>query len=659
MEHRHVHLGCALACTLALLVSCKGKTPLAPTVPTGDGPLVCADGSSTLDPMQEVAPDVKCPATEEPVLCYGQWAAHCHGGKLGKLENCRQSAEVCSPGKCAGGKCGGCLACLPNSTRCGGNAERMACKADGSGYALAETCDESAGKRCSIDDGKCEDLCSAAVSQHSYVGCEYWALPTANSELLYDLTDADGLCQPFPFAVAISNTEGVTAHVHIDSNGSGRDVQVAPAEVKTVELPCNLELKGDPTMDLPSVQVQGAAHHIVSDVPVTVYQFNPLEYQSKDATGRKVYSYTNDASLLLPVSSLTGNYRVLSRATLLQSLQPSPLGGKGGLSNLSGFVAIIGVQATPTDVEIISSAYTRASTDGKIPKLSPGSTLHVTLKQGEVLQLASDAPGACSGGPVETSLRGKLTYCDVPKEYDLTGTQIRAAASVSVISGNDCTFVPYDKWACDHLEETMFPVESWGKDLYMTVSAPVNCGDDIPNMFRILSSADNNQLTFTPASVHAAITLKRGEYVEFTSLTAFEVTGTKAISVGQYLLGQDWNGKQGASGAFAKGDPSLSLGIPIEQWRSRYSFLTPATYTDNFINIVASAGQVVILDGGLVSGFTPIEGTSMTVARVPVQPGTHVISSGAIFELILYGYATYTSYMLPGGLDLHAINTPE
>ncbi len=657
MSYRPFHLHLLIALLLcSAAIGCKVKS-LPPNAGTG-GTMVCENGGTTLDPADETPPTVECPDKEEPVLCYGQWAAHCHNGQLGELTNCNSTKEVCAPGKCAGGKCGGCMKCQPNSTLCGSNGKRSSCKADGSGYVAAANCNESAGEHCSQTDNKCEDLCAAAVKAHSYVGCEYWAVPTLNSELEYDLTDAEGLCQPFPFAVVIANTESVTATVRIQSGSTLRTVKVPPSSVKTVELPCNAELKGDSHKALDSVQVAGGAQHIVSDVPVTVYQFNPLHFQSDVPGVGNAYSYTNDASLLLPVSSLTGNYRVMTRPTYMQWIDRADKPGTIVKHVLPAFVAVVGVQATPTDVEIISSAHTRASADGKIPALSPGQTLHVTLAQGEVLQLTSDAPDTCDGNSTTQSYVGVRHYCHVPSSYDFTGTQIRAAGPVSVLSGNDCTFVPYDKWACDHLEETMFPQESWGKDIFMTVSAPIDCGTDVPNVFRILSGADDNHISFVPA-VHAPVTLARGQYVEFMTTDSFEVAGSKSLMAGQFMVGQDWDGSQGEMGSYTKGDPSMSLGIPVEQWRNRYSFLTPDTYTDNFVNIVAGKQQVVTLDGRVVAGFTPIKGTSMGLARVQVDAGPHVVSSGGLFAIIVYGYATYTSYMLPGGLDLHAISTPE
>ena len=51
--------------------------------------------------------------------------------------------------------------------------------------------------------------------------------------------------------------------------------------------------------------------------------------------------------------------------------------------------------------------------------------------------------------------------------------------------------------------------------------------------------------------------------------------------------------------------------------------------------------------------FTAIGNTGYAVARVPVAGGTHHIVGPEPFGVVVYGYAAYTSYMYPGGLDLN------
>ena len=96
----------------------------------------------------------------------------------------------------------------------------------------------------------------------------------------------------------------------------------------------------------------------------------------------------------------------------------------------------------------------------------------------------------------------------------------------------------------------------------------------------------------------------------------------------------------------------MGSGIPWLQVRSEYDFLTPSTFTENWVNVVAPSGGQVLLDGSPISGFQAIGSTGYDVARVALSPGAHhIASAGTGFGITAYGYASYTSYLYPGGLN--------
>lgn len=622
---------------------------------TGQKPR-CSGAGSTVATGEEAAPEVQCPQDERQVLCVGEWSATCSaGGKLEQLTNCRDEKRVCVAQACdGGGECDGCRKCRPGEVRCDADGGRAFCREDGSGYEPAEACDRSAGLFCNPRSGECEDLCQAAEDARSYIGCEYWAVATSNSQLDITGQDADQLCRPFSFAIAVANPQSVSATVQINSSGLGElSLGLAPGEVRSIELPCAPELKGVVLEENFSVRSLTATHHIESDVPVTVYQFNPLEFEA-EVEGERTFSHTNDASLLLPVHALGNDYMVMAQPTLLHEVQETIGDMEQVRRSGPGFVAIIGAEDEPVTVEITSSAHTQPSEDGELPAAAPGDVLTVRLSKGEVLQLISATPEDCEREASDPVRGARIYYCKVPREYDLTGTRIRAQGRVSVIAGHDCVFLPYDRWACDHIEESLLPLQAWGRDVLVGVSEAVACQPTVPNMARVLAAEDETRINFVP-DVHEPALLHAGDYVEFEFSEDFRVSSSKAIMVGQFLLGQEYEG-MGSSSSFAKGDPSMSLGVPIEQWRSDYVFLTPETYTDNYVNVIVRERQVAQLDGRLVQGFLPIEGTRMQIARVPVEPGQHRLTSPGSLGLVLYGYAPFTSYMLPGGLDLNRIN---
>jgi hypothetical protein len=368
------------------------------------------------------------------------------------------------------------------------------------------------------------------------------------------------------------------------------------------------------------------------------------------------HSYTNDAALLLPTHVLSGNYVVMSRSShgYIQTGIPD--------GDMPGFFAVV---ATENDTQVTVD-YTAYTMGGDVGAETPGASRPYTLQRGEVLQVISETVSGCSGGTTSGQ------YCDMGADYDLTGTRIEADKPVAVFSGHDCAFVPFDVHACDHLEEQLMPLETWGKEFIVGRTEPQSPDSTAePNVVRILSGGANNEITFNPAqnidgSIQSSITLGDGEYVEFMADSDFHVMADEAIAIGQFLVGQTYYEPD----VFEyRGDPAYSLMVPSEQFRTQYSFLTPGTITYNYVNIikrVIEGSAPVNLDGQPVpeSVFRPAIGnTEWGVASVAIDVGTdgeyHTIESSEPFGITVYGFAVFTSYSYPGGLDLKFINPVE
>jgi hypothetical protein len=136
------------------------------------------------------------------------------------------------------------------------------------------------------------------------------------------------------------------------------------------------------------------------------------------------------------------------------------------------------------------------------------------------------------------------------------------------------------------------------------------------------------------------------------------VNADSAIMVGQFLVGQSYY-----SDVFDyHGDPAYSLMVPTEQFRNSYTFLAPSTITHNFVNVTKRVGEgapTVMLDGAAIpdaSFSQPVGSTGYGVARVSITGTHHTITSTGPFGIVVYGFATFTSYSYPGGLDLNYIN---
>ncbi len=547
------------------------------------------------------------------VYCSGNESYRCNeAGEITQRVRCEGATSACVAGM-------GCRVCTPNAGRC--NPERaqqiQTCRADGAAWVDGATCDEDRGQTCS--GGACADRCSGSATGRSYLGCDYWPTVTANSQL-----DAQ-----FQFGVVLSNPQTYTVRANITGGGltQPRTVTLAPGAVETVTLPWVNELiqfnplnpgcRGTEIGGCPgatparSVLRRNGAYHVQANGPIAAYQFNPLNF----ARTGGYFSFTNDASLLLPQGVLTNRYTV----STWPNWQANPTVTAGG------FIAIVGVAGESTSVTVRPTAAIAAGNGVQaIPRGGMGT---FSLQPGDVVQLLGTGAG------------------------DLSGTTIESSAPVAVFVGHDCTNVPTNRPACDHLEEQLFPTETWGRDYF--VSALRDRGLSNPSVVRIVSQRDGNQLTFDPPSVRQPATLNAGQVLELATTANFRVTGTGAFLVAQYMIGQG-PAMLGGSGA---GDPAMVFEVPTQQYRTSYDFLVPATYQSNFINIVAPQGAQLTMDDQPVRGS--MENVSgYTIYTLPIVAGAHRIrSQGQQFGIKVYGIAQYTSYMYPGGLDL-ALITP-
>ena len=550
----------------------------------------------------------------------------CQNGKYLQKEVC-YSQQVCSAtlGRCAG--------CDPGTNVCQGN-DVYSCATAGTVGALIKSCGQL-----SCSGGGCVDACAQARASRSYVGCDYWATVTPNS-----------VAADFSLGLVVANSREQPAIVTVStaSKAGLKKVTVAARSVAAIKLPWVDALKQDEDSGK-SVLVKGGAYYLQSSQPVSVYQFNPLNYMLSyncvkgtdyDTTDDKCYSYTNDASLLLPEHVLQNEYMVITRPTHASK----PL--NGSLSTAPGFFAVVAQGKGETKVSVTFSASTEAGA-GALKAYKKGQTATFSLSRFSVLLMLSELPSTCN--VIKTGFSTK--FCDLSKETDLTGTVVKADQPVALFAGHQCTYVPFTVAACDHLEEQMFPVKTWGKRYLATHTRGT---DKDPSMFRVVSAEDNNTVTFNPA-VRKPVTLQRGQFVEFVSTADFLVQGSKRTALAQFMVGQGYN--TSFPGAGAPRDPAMSLAVPIEQYRKSYRFLAPSTYKSNYVNVIAPTKAVVRLDGKAIplSEYRDIGKTGYKVARLKISGGAHTIESNLAVGLSVYGVGSYTSYMYPGGLDLKTL----
>lgn len=483
--------------------------------------------------------------------------------------------------------------------------------------------------------------CEEAATSKTYVGCDFWPTPVTNS-----------VWNVFDFAVIVANAGDLPAAITISQGGTQVSAGVVqPNSLEKFYLPWVPALKpteadecGSSTPVTTSLRAPNGAFNLTSSVPVTVYQFNALQYKGQggppgknwsSCKGNQIcaqfgiavgcFSYSNDASLLLPSTAMTGNYRVSSLNGWTQ----------GGFSTVP-YVAVVGT-ADNTSVTVKASAFGSFAAGGGIQATGPNQTAQFTLGRGEVVEVFGTGT------------------------TDLAGTLVQASAPVQVIAGVPCVTQPFGEPACDHVEESVFPAETLGKHYFVPMPTGPN-GNTPGHVVRIIGNVDGTTLTYGgsfdpgwPTNINA------GQVADLRVVTGnFEVTGDQAFAVATFQLGGsvvDPNAPVGEQ----KGDPAQSQMTAVEQYRKKYVFLAPDDYQVSYVDVVMPTGAQVTLDGApLGATAQPISG-GYGIARAklgPGQGGAHVLISDVPVGIQVVGYGSYTSYQYPGGLNLSLIAPP-
>jgi hypothetical protein len=449
------------------------------------------------------------------------------------------------------------------------------------------------------------ETCEQAEAGESTVGCLFFGV---------DLDSHDSV-ENQQFAIAVSNVQqNQVATVVVERKQNGVWSGVAPAVM--VE-PLDLH-----TFNLPAFNqddsgiLVGGAYRVSSDVPIIAYQFNPID----GAT-----SYLSDASMLYPVPTWDRINHVVGWKVI----------NDGAVQG--AYVTIVAAK-DGTEVEITPTAITLAGNG--IPPSPAGVPFTINLDEGDIAEVMT-----------KTLNQG------------LTGTRVESDAEhpVAVFAGNECTFIPTNVYACDHLEEQLSGVRLWGQHFIASRVPPRSASD--PSLWQIYASEDGTQVTLTTDPEITGVPnnnfiLNAGQVVEFyVGGTAqvpgdFEIEADKPIAVLNYMTGSENPGA-------GIGDPAMVQLSPIEQFLPRYVVLVPGTWITDVAVIARPVGATITLDGAPIDDalFVPVVDSGFEAARVPVSDGIHVLDGGqSKFSVIIVGYDTFDSYAYLGGTGTGVIN---
>ncbi len=585
---------------------------------SGEG--ICGSMEERCEPNQ-----TRCQTSQILETCNenGQWeTSTCDGGCQVK-DNLASCVEV---------------VCVAGQKTCRDSETVLTCNAEGTGYTVTERCQgSSSGKQCDL--GECVPICTLSEKIKTNVGCDYWAVDLDNA--FVQGGDSGFLdAAAAPYAVVISNTHPeFTGEVSVFNNEMLVDSAVIP--------PLGLHIFYLPRRDVDGTLLAPLAYRIRSSIPIVAYQFNPLENENV---------FSNDASLLLPSHVLGKTYRIMTREQTFDQLR--------------GYLTVVGINEEPTRVKITVTAPTQADPVGMIPALNKGETFEVTLNLFDVLNIQTREVGAdLTGSYVEASQNivvfGGSEAANVPNTNHCinidatTGKGVcEAKPSVECEDNRQCNDAGLNTCCADHLEEQLFPINTWGKHYIATKSFDRGLEDDY---WRIMAAFDNTKIETFPPQEEIPI-LNAGDWFEFGSRDHFEIISDRPIMVAQFLASEDApfpniNGPQADDADI--GDPSMILAVPQEQFRKDFIILAPNKYAQDYISVIMPTGAEAYFDDSPITNLELVgDGLTWQIARFVISDGVHFIVSDVPVGIIIYGYDDYVSYGYPGGLNLNVVN-PE
>ena len=538
--------------------------------------------------------------------------------------------------------------CTPGEKACLDDNVLLVCNVEGKELEFFASCwDDGFGHVC--HNGDCIDACDLATEKQSYLGCEFWAADLDNAFVpggrsgFYDAAGAQ-------YTVIVSNSHhqwAASVEIH-DSDGPvlANGVPLSSAPIP----PGEAKIYNLPRRDVDGTVVGSLAYRVTSTIPVSVYQFNPLE---------NVDVFSNDASLILPSSAAGKLFYVMTREQSFESLR--------------SFFTVIGIEESTT-VTVEVTAFTLAGVNqlnGEALKaLAPGESMEVKLGPYDVLNVETDEIGGDLTGSLITATKpvavfGGREAANAPNTDHCIDGVCEWDGATPCTDNGDCNMAGFNTCCADHLEQQLLPVDRWGTGYLAAKTYPRGQEKDI---YRLIAAQDGTEIHTEPAQAPPFI-LNAGEWTEFESDADFMIVASHPIMVGQFIPGEDAPDPNPMglpqAGDAGIGDPAFILLVPSQQFRNDYVFVAPDKYALDYVTIVAPAGVQVWLDCPDVvpleiqqncvpieaGEFQPFGDGQYAAAKLVVEDGVHRVYAAQPAGVYVYGYDQYVSYGYPAGMN--------
>lgn len=404
--------------------------------------------------------------------------------------------------------------------------------------------------------------------------------------------------------------------VRVRASANRYNVTALPGEINSVDLPngvAQVFVRNDQS-PVPNDRVYpDAAVHVTSDSPIVLYAINRT-------------TFTSDGLLVLPVSSLGTQYVVATARSVEGAGQSLP----------SQFMVTAAYDQTT--VTMFASDDT--------PNHKEGEKIEVVMDKGDVFSAMSVGFGG-----------------------DLSGSQIYADKPVAVTAGQNCTYIPDERYpACDHIVEMMTPVNTWGR-VYHSNPFVNRTKSETYRVFAGEPDASiyiNGTLMATLPNVGGA---NGSGWIEYRQeeRTPLTFSSDKRIQVVQYNNSQTYDQSTAT-------DPFMMILSPVEQHLGSFTISTPSdNYASNYLSIAADSATFdswEIAPFGTTDweplakhtgafeqiSFRAVPGSGPhTGITISIEPGAYQLRGNGKASCYIYGGGNFDSYGYPAALGLDSL----
>ena len=521
--------------------------------------------------------------------------------------------------------------------------------------------------------------CASAALEQSYLGCEYLAVelpngavpsgpeenhppmgivitnPSPNEPAYITIRNPQGQPSSYVQQRQIPVRSDLAAQIGAQTvqseikDAQGNLVELNAVEIDQVAVPP----LGSATFLMPRTlwnegsRVEKNAYLIRSSQPIGAYQFTPYCCN---------YSFSNDASLLIPTSALGTSYRFVG----LPHLYFQDLLESGDVPSTLAIVA--SEDQTTVRFALPPNGMIQPDQSNRL-SFERGSYTTILDKQDTlILRTQPNSPGFLE---------------PIPRQPDLSGMFIESSSPVAVLSGHECTFYPSTIQACDHVEEQLFPVDTWGQVFALVPPKERDENSTTERIYwKIVGSSPETRLRLSvplselqaegpgspgvpdctqnqdPMDPQTLILGPEG-FCEFSVKRAFELSSDQSIMVMGIISGQN-SVRTTFSLGERLGDPAIFMVPPLRQLRRDYAFITPNTYYNDYVTLTFQEGSTLYLNDEEIdlSGAQNVLGSPVKYLHLPIQDGPHRLNGNAPFGILVFAYDDFVSFAFTGGLNL-------